>query len=120
MIACVERIARECAREASLGTKISALETLRKIAKSVCLAGDTLGCEVRKRCRCEACLEEGMLGVVKTVGGEERERYLRRGGGGGEELGGEGEGGGGVGGGVLYFWGVGDGGWVVGGGGGGG
>ena len=78
VVDCIKKIKKECPKEASLGTKKSALETLRKIGKSVCLGGDTLGREVRKSFQYESCLEDAMFEILKTLRGEERVEYLMR------------------------------------------
>jgi type II secretory ATPase GspE/PulE/Tfp pilus assembly ATPase PilB-like protein len=49
------------AQHTSFGTKRSALETLRKIGKTICLSGDTVGHEVRKQFQHESALEDAMI-----------------------------------------------------------
>jgi hypothetical protein len=49
---------------ASFGTKKSALETLRKIGKTVILSGDTIGHRVRKRFQADGTFGNAMLQIV--------------------------------------------------------
>ncbi|KAI1110607.1 hypothetical protein F5Y14DRAFT_359109 [Nemania sp. NC0429] len=74
VVDCIEAIGRETHAESSYGTKLSALETLRKIAKTILLAGDTLGSEVRKEFQHESCLGDIMLRVAGSMTPEEQRR----------------------------------------------
>ncbi|KAI1197619.1 hypothetical protein F5X97DRAFT_333874 [Nemania serpens] len=74
VVACIEAIGKETHAESSYGTKLSALETLRKIAKTILLADDTLGSEVRKEFQHESCLADTMMCVVGSMTPEERRR----------------------------------------------
>lgn len=59
---------------ATFGTKQSALETLRKIGKSIVLAPSTLGSEVRKQFQRDDCLEEAMLDVLASLQIDQRKQ----------------------------------------------
>ncbi|KAA6414516.1 MAG: hypothetical protein FRX48_01265 [Lasallia pustulata] len=76
VVECIQEIAKECPKEASLGTKKNALETLRKIGKSICLSNDTLGHEVRKSFQYDTCLEDAMYRILETLSYGERDRHL--------------------------------------------
>lgn len=69
----IEEIHEEATDERSFGTKKSALETMRKIDKSITLAPSTLGHEVRKHFQCEPCLEKGMIDILKSMNVHERQ-----------------------------------------------
>ncbi|KAK5175227.1 uncharacterized protein LTR77_000364 [Saxophila tyrrhenica] len=60
---------REAAMQSGAAFKIkqSALETLRKIGKSICLSVDVTGSEVRKWFQSERFLDEAMLEVLKIM-----------------------------------------------------
>ncbi|KAF1834959.1 hypothetical protein BDW02DRAFT_620552 [Decorospora gaudefroyi] len=61
-------------RHMSFATKSSGLETLRKIADTICAgSGDTLGSEVRKQFSHDSTLEDAMLDIVNAMSDEERE-----------------------------------------------
>ena len=62
------------AQHTSFGTKRSALETLRKIGKTICLSGDVIGHEVRKQFGAETVLEDAMNAVVAKMSEEECEK----------------------------------------------
>ncbi|KAI0438985.1 hypothetical protein F4803DRAFT_532865 [Xylaria telfairii] len=64
---CITAIGKQTLAESSYGTKLSALETLRKIAKTVLLAGDTLGREVRQQFQDENCIADEMLRIVQLM-----------------------------------------------------
>ena len=77
VVGCINQIVKRSPKEASLGTKKSALETLRKIGKSICLSGtSTLGHEVRKTFQYDTCLTDAMYNILKTMSVEEREKEL--------------------------------------------
>ena len=73
MVSCIETIGKECLPEASFGAKENALETLRKIGKTVCLSGDTIGHEVRKQFQGDTCLVDKMLDIAESMTQEERD-----------------------------------------------
>lgn len=56
----------------SYGTKLNAIETLRKIGKSVVLTGDTLGSEVRKHFQSDPILQDTILSILESMSPEER------------------------------------------------
>lgn len=58
--------------DATSPTKQSALETLRKIGKSVTLAPSTLGSEVQKQLGSDDCLERAMIEIVLSLNMAER------------------------------------------------
>ncbi|KAH8158319.1 hypothetical protein CIB48_g9926 [Xylaria polymorpha] len=64
---CITTIAEETHADSSYGTKLSALGTLRKIYKTVLLAGDTLGREVRMQFQNENCIADEMLRIVQLM-----------------------------------------------------
>ena len=68
----IEAIREQVKPESSFGTKKNALETLRKIGKSICLAPDTLGHEVVKQFQSDDCLEDAMKEILQTMTAEER------------------------------------------------
>jgi hypothetical protein len=59
------------AQHTSFGTKRSALETLRKIGKTICLSGDVIGYEVRKQFQHESALEDAMSAIVAEMSVDE-------------------------------------------------
>ena len=70
----IEDIRARCPAHASFGTKVNALETLRKIGKSVALsAGDTMAREIQVFFQHDTILEDTMLGIVESMTLEERE-----------------------------------------------
>ncbi|KAI3319257.1 hypothetical protein HD806DRAFT_509476 [Xylariaceae sp. AK1471] len=71
---CINAIGEETHPESPYGTKLSALETLRKIAKTVILADDTLGHEVRNEFQHNDCLAVAMLRIVRSMTVEEQRR----------------------------------------------
>lgn len=56
---------------ASFGTKASAIETLRKIAKTICLSGDVMGSEIRKMYQVYNSRTPAMIHVLKCMSDEE-------------------------------------------------
>lgn len=65
---CVESIRRQAiVLDSSFGTKKSALETLRKIGKSVTLAPSRLGSEVIKQFQYEDCVEDTMKAILLGI-----------------------------------------------------
>ncbi|KAL8903998.1 MAG: hypothetical protein Q9171_007204 [Xanthocarpia ochracea] len=72
----VETIVNRTPAHASLGTKKSALYTLRKICKTIVLNGsDTCGREVCKTLGEEETLEKAMLDIVGRMSEEEKEVF---------------------------------------------
>ncbi|KAI4257354.1 MAG: hypothetical protein L6R42_005729 [Xanthoria sp. 1 TBL-2021] len=70
----VEKMVKNSPAHASLGTKKSALSTLRKICKTVALGrNDTCGSEVCKTLVGEETLENAMLDVMRGMSEEEKE-----------------------------------------------
>ncbi|KAI1312933.1 hypothetical protein F5Y03DRAFT_339760 [Xylaria venustula] len=69
-----ETIGKQTKNESSYGTKLSALETLRKIAKTILLTGDVLGHEVRKEFQHESCLVDIMVRIVRSMTPDEQRR----------------------------------------------
>ncbi|KAK5659484.1 hypothetical protein OQA88_685 [Cercophora sp. LCS_1] len=76
ILECITSIQRQTMgnTKSSYGTKLSALETLRKIAKTVLLGDDTLGHEVRKQFQWESALADAMLEITTSMTPEERLR----------------------------------------------
>lgn len=71
----IDQIGEQAKPESSYGTKKSALETLRKIGKTIVLSGyDCLGSEVRKSFAYETCLEDTMYNILGTMTEDERIR----------------------------------------------
>jgi hypothetical protein len=68
----VKSIRRQAHADTSFGTRKSALETLRKIGKSIVLAPSTLGHEVLKQMQEDATLPEAMLAILASMTVEER------------------------------------------------
>lgn len=68
----IRSIASQVKEDSSWGTKKSAIETLRKIAKTICLSGDCIGSEVRKQFQHNDALTESMLHVVNCMSIDER------------------------------------------------
>lgn len=70
---CIRSIGRLAKRESSFGTKRSALETLRKIGKTIALSGmDVVGREVIKAFQYEDVLEKTMGRIVRRMAEEEK------------------------------------------------
>lgn len=72
----IEAIRENSTIHASYDTKKNALETLRKIGKTICLSGGTIGHEVRMQFQGEDCLEGTMLAIAASMTLEERARVL--------------------------------------------
>lgn len=75
---CIKEIGKDATDHASYGTKKNALETLRKIGKTIALADDTIGHEVRKQFQWETCLEKTMLRIAKSMTAEERAKMFTK------------------------------------------
>jgi len=77
VVGCIEDIWNNCPVEASYGTKKSALETPRKIGKTVCMSGgDVIGHEVQKCFQSDTSLEDTMYGIVETMTQGERDNIM--------------------------------------------
>lgn len=74
VMASIDEIADNVYVESSFGTKSSAVETLRKIGKSICLAGDTLGREVKQQFEWTGAYVPGILKCLEAMTAEERAR----------------------------------------------
>lgn len=70
----IASIQQNVTAKASFGTKASAIETLRKIAKTICLSGDVMGCEIRKMYQGYNSLTIAMIHVLECMSDEERDR----------------------------------------------
>jgi hypothetical protein len=78
---CVNAIADIVSKDlpaAPLGTKQNALETLRRIAKTVILGEDTLGHEVRKHFQNDSTISNLMIRIAESMSPEERLRTGKR------------------------------------------
>jgi hypothetical protein len=74
---CIEAINKATPEHASFGTKKSALETLRKIGKSIALGNaDVLGHEVQKQFQWDHSLETTMLRIAESMSVEERNKFM--------------------------------------------
>ncbi|MCJ1235367.1 hypothetical protein MMC14_003335 [Varicellaria rhodocarpa] len=76
---CIETIATGCPPHASFGTKRSALETLRKIGKSICLSGDgnVVGDAVRSTFQWMTQLEDTMYKIAISMTVSERDTLMK-------------------------------------------
>ena len=72
--ACIREIRTGCPKTASFKTKENALETLRKIGKSICCSNGVVGREVRKGYQYVETFESTMLEIVESLTYEELER----------------------------------------------
>ena len=78
LVGCIKDIGRKCPAAASYGTKKSALETLRKIGKTVCMSGgDVIGSEVQKGFHMDTCLEDTMYRIVQKMTQRERDMVMK-------------------------------------------
>ena len=78
VVGCIKDIRKQCPVEASYGTKKSALETLRKIGKTVCLSGgDVIGSEVQKGFQGITRLEDTMYSIVQKMPQGERDLIMK-------------------------------------------
>ena len=68
---CIESIRRRCPKTASFKTKENALETLRKIGKSICLSIGVVGREIRKSCGRHTTWISTILGIAESLTDEE-------------------------------------------------
>lgn len=71
---CFETIRTRCPKTASFKTKESALETLRKIGKSICLSNGVVSHEIRKDYYAGGELVPVMLDIAESLTDEEMER----------------------------------------------
>lgn len=72
IVSYIDAIGAEAVDESSFWTKVNALETLRKIAKTILLVNDTLGHEVRKQFQHDGCLPYLMLEIVQSMTTQEQ------------------------------------------------
>ncbi|KAH7110781.1 hypothetical protein B0J13DRAFT_569652 [Dactylonectria estremocensis] len=72
ILVCVQQIETQTTEASSFGTKQSALETIRKILKSILLVNDTLGHEVRKELQSDDEIVNVMIGILEHMSLEER------------------------------------------------
>lgn len=75
---CVNAIDDMTKDDAPLGTKQNAIETLRKIAKTVILGEDTVGYEVRKELQGDSHISDIMIRITESMTPEERLRTGRK------------------------------------------
>ncbi|KAG6355097.1 hypothetical protein INS49_004178 [Diaporthe citri] len=75
---CVNAIDEMTKDDAPLGTKQNAIETLRKIAKTIILGEDTVGYEVRKELQNDSHISEIMIRITESMTPEERLRTGRK------------------------------------------
>lgn len=75
---CVNAIDEMTKDDAPLGTKQNAIETLRKIAKTIILGEDTVGYEVRKELQDDSHISDIMIRIAESMTPEERLRTGRR------------------------------------------
>lgn len=66
---CFDIIRENCPKGANFRTKESALETLRKIGKSICLCNGVIGREIRNYCVCGWELMSTMRAIVDELSG---------------------------------------------------
>jgi hypothetical protein len=72
----IKAIGKAATAHASYGTKKSALETLRKIGKTIALSTGTVGHEVQKQFQWDNSLEKTMLQIAKSMTEEEQAKML--------------------------------------------
>jgi hypothetical protein len=78
VVGCIETIRRGCATVASYETKLNAVETLRKIGKTICMSGNEIvGREIIKAFESEKILEDTMLAIVQSMTDDERGKLLK-------------------------------------------
>ena len=68
----IQYIGDNCPAHASYGTKRSALQTLRKIGKIICLTGETMGRQARQHFHADRTLEKTMKGILESMSVEDR------------------------------------------------
>ena len=73
---CIEAIAKECPEDASFETKKNALETCRKIGKTVCISNSVIGDEVRKNFKYVPGVVTTMWPIADSLTAEERRRII--------------------------------------------
>ena len=71
---CIKKIRTDCPKTASFNTKENALETLRKIGKSICLSNGIMGHEIRKNYCCGTALVSTLLHIAGSLTLEEKAR----------------------------------------------
>lgn len=72
----IKAIGKAATPHASYGPKKSALETLRKIGKTIALSTGTIGHEVQKQFQWDHYLERTMLQIAKSMTDEEQAKML--------------------------------------------
>jgi hypothetical protein len=70
----ISSISNSVTVNSSWGTKVSAIETYRKITKTICLSEDMLGHDIRKMYQCCNSLTLAFIHVLERMSSEERER----------------------------------------------
>ncbi|KAF2096703.1 hypothetical protein NA57DRAFT_78300 [Rhizodiscina lignyota] len=60
----------------SFATKRSALETLRKICKTIFLSGGSLGHEIHQSFQCNSILQDSMLAILEMMTDDEKDRMV--------------------------------------------
>jgi hypothetical protein len=73
----IKSIAKQVKQDSSWGTKKSAMETLRKITKTICLSTDCIGSEVRKSFQHNDALASAMLHVLGCMSVEEQTKMCQ-------------------------------------------
>ncbi|KUI65896.1 hypothetical protein VM1G_02372 [Cytospora mali] len=71
---CISAIGEKTRDDSPLGTKQSAIETLRKIAKTIILGEETVGHEVRKELQCDSDIADIIIRILESMTPEERIR----------------------------------------------
>ena len=78
VVGCIETIRMGCATVASYETKLNAVETLRKIGKTICMSGnEVVGREIIKAFESEKILEDTVLAIVQSMTDDERGKLLK-------------------------------------------
>lgn len=78
VIGCIETIRMGCSTYANYETKLNAVETLRKIGKTICMSGnDVVGREIIKAFKSETILEDTMLAIAQSMTDDERGKLLK-------------------------------------------
>ncbi|CAK1360581.1 unnamed protein product [Cercospora beticola] len=71
VVECIESIRGQVKEFSSFDTKVNALETLRKIAKTILLSGDVIGHEVRQHFQCESAFSEAVAEILDSMSEDE-------------------------------------------------
>ncbi|KAK1759963.1 hypothetical protein QBC47DRAFT_117659 [Echria macrotheca] len=67
IVDCITAIREAITPASSYGTKVNAIETLRKIAKTILVSDDILGYEVRKQFQWDSCVPDSMLAIANSM-----------------------------------------------------